>query len=95
MSDVAISTAPAGRSRVKTTRAPNEIDFWRGIALVSIFMNHIPGLWYEQFTHKNFGYTDSAELFVLLAGWSLRILCVCGVFSVFYIVKNKTSKTNT
>jgi len=73
MNDVAISAAPRDR-KVKTTRAPNEIDFWRGIALVSIFMNHIPGLWYEQFTHKNFGYTDSAELFVLLAGWSLRIL---------------------
>jgi hypothetical protein len=73
MNDVAISAARLDR-KVKTTRAPNEIDFWRGIALVSIFMNHIPGLWYEKFTHKNFGYTDSAELFVLLAGWSLRIL---------------------
>lgn len=73
MNDVA-ATAIRAAPRTKSTRAPNEIDFWRGFALVSIFMNHIPGLWYEQFTHKNFGYTDSAELFVLLAGWSLRIL---------------------
>lgn len=60
--------------RVKGTRPPNEIDFWRGYALVAIFLNHIPGLFFEQFTHRNFGYSDSAELFVLLAGWSMRSL---------------------
>ncbi len=56
------------------TREPNSIDFWRGVALVSIFVNHIPGVWYERFTHRNFGFSDSAELFVLLAGWSLRLI---------------------
>lgn len=54
-------------------REANSIDFWRGFALVSIFINHIPGLRFEQFTHRNFGFSDSAELFVLLAGWSLRL----------------------
>ncbi len=65
------ATVPA---KVKGTRPPNEIDFWRGYALIAIFLNHIPGLWYEQWTHRNFGFTDSAELFVLLAGWSMRSL---------------------
>lgn len=55
-------------------RAANEIDFWRGLALVSIFINHIPGFTFERFTHRNFGLSDSAELFVFLAGWSLRRL---------------------
>jgi hypothetical protein len=54
------------------TRAVNAIDFWRGFALVSIFINHIPGVLYEQFTHRNLSLSDSAELFVFLAGWSLR-----------------------
>jgi hypothetical protein len=54
------------------TRAVNAIDFWRGFALISIFINHIPGVFYEQFTHRNFSLSDSAELFVFLAGWSLR-----------------------
>ncbi|WP_342360871.1 OpgC domain-containing protein [Terrarubrum flagellatum] len=54
-------------------RSPNLIDFWRGVALASIFINHIPGVWFERFTHRNFGFSDSAELFVLLAGWSLRL----------------------
>jgi hypothetical protein len=66
-----ILTAPVP-AKVKGTRPPNEIDFWRGYALVAIFLNHIPGIWFESFTHKNFGFSDSAELFVLLAGWSLR-----------------------
>jgi hypothetical protein len=55
-------------------RPPNEIDFWRGFALVTIFINHVPGLFYERFTHRNFSLSDSAELFVFLAGWSLRFV---------------------
>lgn len=55
-------------------RLANEIDFWRGFALVSIFVNHIPGIVLEKLTHRNFGASDSAELFVFLAGFSLRFL---------------------
>jgi hypothetical protein len=55
-------------------RASNEIDFWRGLALVSIFINHIPGFYFASFTHGNFGQSDSAELFVFLAGWALRLV---------------------
>ncbi|WP_342640816.1 OpgC family protein [Rhodoligotrophos ferricapiens] len=46
------------------------IDFWRGVALVMIFINHIPGNLFESFTSRNFGVSDAAELFVLLAGVS-------------------------
>ncbi|WP_375460462.1 OpgC family protein [uncultured Enterovirga sp.] len=53
-------------------RVANEIDFWRGLALVSIFVNHVPGFSFERFTHRNYGLSDSAELFVFLAGWGLR-----------------------
>jgi hypothetical protein len=53
-------------------RKPNEIDFWRGFALVTIFINHIPGIFFERFTFRNVSISDSAELFVLLAGWALR-----------------------
>src|SRR5262245_42173156 len=55
-------------------RQANAVDFWRGFALVSIFINHIPGLHYEHFTHRNVSISDSAELFVFLAGWSLGLL---------------------
>jgi hypothetical protein len=41
-------------------RTPNAVDFWRGYALVSIFINHIPGIYYERFTHRNVSFSDSA-----------------------------------
>jgi len=55
-------------------REPNEIDFWRGFALLTIFVNHIPGNFFERFTFRNISLSDSAELFVFLAGWALRKL---------------------
>jgi hypothetical protein len=54
-------------------RPANAIDFWRGFALVTIFVNHVPGIYFEQFTHRNVSLSDSAELFVFLAGWALRL----------------------
>ena len=54
-------------------RQPNGIDFWRGYALISIFVNHIPGNFFERFTYRNLTLSDSAELFVFLAGWAMRL----------------------
>jgi hypothetical protein len=53
-------------------RGSNALDFWRGFALITIFINHIPGVIFERLTHKNLSFSDSAELFVFLAGWSCR-----------------------
>jgi hypothetical protein len=55
-------------------REANAVDFWRGIALITIFVNHIPGNFYGQYTHANYSISDSADLFVFMAGWSLRLL---------------------
>lgn len=49
------------------------IDFWRGIALLTIFINHVPGNIFEPLTHRNFGLSDAAELFVFLAGFSAAL----------------------
>ena len=54
-------------------REANAVDFWRGLALVTIFINHIPGIYYDRFTHRNWSFSDSADLFVFLAGWALRL----------------------
>lgn len=55
-------------------RPPNAIDFWRGVALVMIFVNHIPGLDYSFLTLRQYAISDAAELFVFLAGCSLAFL---------------------
>ncbi|WP_160000523.1 OpgC family protein [Roseomonas sp. 18066] len=46
------------------------LDVWRGVALVTIFINHVSGNVLEQFTHKNFGFSDAADLFVFFAGYA-------------------------
>lgn len=55
-------------------RQPNAVDFWRGFALITIFIDHIPGLFYAHYTLANFSLADAADLFVFLAGWSLRLM---------------------
>lgn len=63
--------APPPAKAGPQTRAPNPVDFWRGLALVMIFINHIPGNVLSQFTLRNYSISDAAELFVFLAGYSL------------------------
>jgi hypothetical protein len=62
-----VFTSKAVASRMPATR-DYRIDFWRGVALVMIFLNHIPGNIFAPLTSRNFGVSDAAELFVLLAG---------------------------
>ena len=45
------------------------VDFFRGLALWWIFTDHIPANWLNQFSLRNFAICDSAEVFVLLAGY--------------------------
>lgn len=54
-------------------REPNAVDFWRGFALITIFIDHIPGL-FSSYTLGNASISDAADLFVFLAGWSLRLM---------------------
>ncbi|WBV42129.1 OpgC family protein [Pseudoroseomonas cervicalis] len=46
------------------------LDVWRGFALVTIFINHVSGNVLENWTHKNFGFSDAADLFVFFAGYA-------------------------
>src|SRR5260370_33073764 len=46
------------------------VDFLRGIALAMIFIDHIPGDILNNWTLRNLGFCDAAEIFVLLAGFA-------------------------
>ncbi|WP_175652285.1 OpgC family protein [Pseudomonas sp. Marseille-P9899] len=48
----------------------HRIDFFRGLALVFIFWDHIPGNPLANLTVRNFGFSDAAEIFVFLAGYA-------------------------
>ncbi len=47
------------------------IDFWRGVILLVIMIDHVPGNCLEAFTPRNFCVSDSAEAFVFLSGLSV------------------------
>jgi hypothetical protein len=51
----------------------DSIDFWRGAALATILINHIPGNVLGNFTPRNYGFSDSAEAFVFLSGLSVAL----------------------
>jgi hypothetical protein len=49
------------------------IDFFRGLALVVIYVDHIPLDRLSHLTPRNFGFTSAADIFVLLAGISFAL----------------------
>jgi len=58
---------------VHAHRRIDGIDFWRGFALLSIFVNHAPDNIFAHLTHRNFGFSDAAEAFVFLSGVSVAL----------------------
>jgi hypothetical protein len=63
-------TGPVG---VVPRERDTRLDVFRAIALLTIFVNHVPGQYLEHLTHKNFGFSDSAEAFVLISGMSVGL----------------------
>jgi hypothetical protein len=55
------------------TRRVDTIDFWRGLVLIAILCDHIPGNLIEKATPRNFAFSDSAEAFVFLSGISVAL----------------------
>jgi hypothetical protein len=61
------------RTLIRPNRDPR-IDFFRGFALWSMFIDHLIRSWLRGITLKEFAFCDSAELFVLLSGISAGIV---------------------
>jgi len=55
------------------TKRIDGIDFWRGFALLMIFIDHVPENIFQHVTQQNFGFSDAAELFVFLSGVSVAL----------------------
>lgn len=60
MALIAPSTLAGGRDP--------RLDLFRGLALVMIFIDHIPGNPYEAWTIRNLGFSDAAEAFFFMSG---------------------------
>jgi len=46
---------------------------FRALALLTIYIDHVPGTVFETLTYKNFGFSDAAEAFVLISGMSVAL----------------------
>ena len=44
------------------------LDLFRGLSLWLIFLDHIPEIYINNFTPRNFGFSDAAEILVFLSG---------------------------
>ncbi|TFB44996.1 OpgC family protein [Pseudomonas sp. F01002] len=53
-----------------TFERDHRIDFFRGLALIFIFWDHVPHNPLGQITLRNVGFSDAAEIFVFLAGYA-------------------------
>ncbi|WP_173582341.1 OpgC family protein [Acetobacter musti] len=60
------ASAPADRTRTRDHR----VDALRGLALLMMFVDHMPQNLLNRLTLRNLGFADAAEIFVLLAGYA-------------------------
>lgn len=49
------------------------LDFFRGAALLIIFVSHMPDNWLAQFKPGAFGFSDSADIFVFVSGYAAAL----------------------
>jgi len=68
MNGAADPTAPAPR-RARDLR----LDFFRGLALWFIFIDHIPDNAVSWVTVRNYGFSDATEIFVFISGFAAMI----------------------
>lgn len=76
----------AGATVPRRPRDPR-IDAFRGIALIMIFIDHVPGNPYENFTIRNIGFSDAAEAFFVMSGVAAG-LAYSGRFLTDNVAKN-------
>lgn len=57
----------------------HRIDLFRGLLLVMIFVDHVPGNGYEYLTLRNWGFSDAAESFFIMSGMAAGLAYSRGV----------------
>jgi len=61
--------AAAGGAKQRDLR----LDFFRGVSLVFIFLNHIPDNVVSWISNRNYGFSDATEVFVFISGYSVFV----------------------
>src|SRR5580693_8245435 len=50
------------------------LDFFRGVALICIFIDHIPENYLNYFTLSAIGFSDAAEVFIFISGFTASLV---------------------
>ncbi|MFT5538713.1 MAG: hypothetical protein ACI82H_000226, partial [Alphaproteobacteria bacterium] len=50
------------------------LDFFRGVALISIFIDHMPDAWLGSYTIQAAGFFDAADVFILISGYTAGLV---------------------
>ncbi|MDO5103266.1 MAG: OpgC domain-containing protein [Lautropia sp.] len=78
MSRTESAAPPAAAAAAAPTRAPGgrdlRLDFFRGLALWFIFIDHIPSSYIGNLTFRNFGFSDATEIFVFISGYTAAMV---------------------
>lgn len=69
------SPQPAGAPPLGQGSGARELrlDFFRGLALIFIFLDHIPSNQVNWLTIRNFGLSDATEIFVFISGYAAML----------------------
>lgn len=66
---VSVQTQPATKRAGPAGKRDQRIDFLRGLALIFIFVDHVPDSLLSLFTLRAYAFADAAELFFFLSGF--------------------------
>lgn len=68
-------TAPAAQPHAPPSLGRDlRLDFFRGLALIFIFIDHIPDNVVANFTIRNIGFSDATEMFVYISGYTAGLV---------------------
>lgn len=67
---------PYGSKQLHMSTSPRDLrlDFFRGLSLLFIFVDHVPDNLFSYLTLANFVFSDAAEVFVFISGYTAAIV---------------------
>jgi hypothetical protein len=73
VTDHSSGTAKVPAFRIDRDRRDLRLDAFRGLALCFIFLDHIPGNVLAWLTLRNYGFSDTTEVFVFVSGYTCML----------------------
>jgi hypothetical protein len=65
---------PVDRAEPPRRRRDLRLDVFRGLALLCIFIDHIPGDRVAEYTISHIGFSDASELFIFISGYTAGLI---------------------